>query len=524
MKTRQRRNDRRGAMGRVTSCVAVAILLVIAGQAGGEEFKMLSRPQYKLYTMCSGKMTLSEEDIRRIATNFEFSHGKFGRAQNEAIRKINPNFKCLTYINSTYTRSVEDVRLAESKYRNGLCMLLAARLVEPIDAAATRFRVATASEEKPAGGQPAAIPICASTVEGDFSSADPAKPSTKFYVFWIRIGDELMRVEKFDAASGAIEVTRGFSASKPAGHKAGDNVFSPVYLGYRRSTDRPGKDSLNDDADDDPGLVDGPPGGSGKEKYPGEHPGGPGSHLRYVLDPSRNEGNLWRAQQALEAMQEDGVDGVWMDTFNCGTFNLGDCLGRKARPWNFTRNQVYDFDDFRLGQEKKVAFIQEYVKAQLGKYPFLVANNLHNYEPGHGGMKLLLMPTEIKPRPLEGFCMEGGLAVRSLDGWKERIQLLMDAAQNGLAAMPILGGAGAKSVLSEPDTPARDKAERFAYASYLLAVEKDGKTMMGTYACYQADGKRFVKIHPMYYYPIGYPAETVKPDQFDKYLLKGLPV
>jgi len=514
----------RSGAARAALCLAAAVLLGVSAPASGEEFKMLPRPQYKLYTMCSGKMTLSEEDISRIARNFEFSHGKFSREQNDAIRKINPNFKCLTYINSTYTRSVDDVRLAESKYRNGLCMLLAARLAEPIDAGQTRFRVAPPREEKLAEGKPAAIPIRASTIEGDFSSADAAKPSTKYYVFWIRIGDELMRVNKFDPAGGEIEVSRGFSASKPAGHKAGDNVFSPVYLGYKRTAGGPAKESMNDDADDDPGLVDGPPGGSGKEKYPGEHPGGPGSHLRYVLDPSSNDGNLWRAQQALAAMLEDGVDGVWMDTFNCGTFNLGDCLGRKAHPWNFTRNQAYDFDDFRLGQEKKVAFIQEFVKAQLGKYPFLVANNLHNYEPGRGGMKLLLVPTQVKPRPLDGFCMEGGLAIRSLDGWKERIQLLMDAAQNGLAAMPIIGGAGAKSVLSEPDTPARDKAERFAYAGYLLAVEKDGKAMMGTYAFYQADGKRFVKVHPMYYYPIGRPAETVKPDQLDSYLLKGLPV
>ena len=326
-------------------CLAVAGLLAVAGQTRGEEFKMLSHPQYKLYTMCSGKIKLSEEDIRLIARNFEFSHGKFTPEQNDALRKINPNFKCLTYINSTYTRSVEDVHLAESMYRDGLCMLLAARLVDSIDAGRTQFRVAPAGDEKNAGKKPAPIPIRASTVEGDFSSADPAKPSTQFYVFWIRIGDELMRVGKFDLATGDLEVSRGFSGSKPAAHKAGDNVFSPVYLGYKRSGDKPAKDSLNDDADDDPGMVDAAPGGSGKEKYPGEHPEGPAGHLRYVLDPSRDEGNLWRAQQALEAMQQDGVDGVWMDTFNCGTFNLADCLGRKARPWrNFPFTSTFSTD------------------------------------------------------------------------------------------------------------------------------------------------------------------------------------
>jgi hypothetical protein len=47
---------------------------------------------------------------------------------------------------------------------------------------------------------------------------------------------------------------------------------------------------------------------------------------------------------------------------------------------------------------------------------------------------------------------------------------------------------------------------------------------MGTYAFYQAGGKRFVKVHPMYYWPIGDPAQTVKPAEFDKYLVAGTEV
>jgi len=67
----------------------------------------------------------------------------------------------------------------------------------------------------------------------------------------------------------------------------------------------------------------------------------------------------------------------------------------------------------------------------------------------------------------------------------------------------------------------RDKRERFGYAAYLMAVEKGGKTMMGTYAFYRQGDKRLVKVHPQYYYPISDPVETVKPDEIDKYLIKG---
>ncbi len=498
---------KRSIAGLITAGMVVAgFFSGVPASVRGEEFTPLTRPQYKLFTVCANKINASEEDLRLIAQNFEFYHGKFKPEQADAIRKINPDFKCLTYINSTYTRDGADVRLVESTYRDSLCMMLAARLTNPIDAVSTKFRVESAGVEKKAGGKESPILIRASTIAGDYSSTEKGKPSTQFYVFWIRIGDELMRVNQFDPATGDIEVARGFSGSTPALHQAGDNVFSPVYLGYERSPTS--KEAANT---------------SSRGNYPNGHD----DKLRYVLNPASSNGYLFQAETVLKTMQEDRVDGVWMDTMNCGTFNLSDCLGRAAagKVWDFSKNQPYISDDFRLGQEKKVAFIQEFIKDKLGKYPFLIANNLTDYEPGRGGLKLLLMPTVVKPRPLDGYCMEGGLEIQRLDKWEKRITVLMDAAQNGLAAAPIWANAGSPSFAeSEPDTPERDKAERFGYASYLLGVEKDGKTLMGTYAFYQAGGKRFVKIHPMYYYPIGYPAETVKPDEFDKYLIKDLPV
>jgi hypothetical protein len=100
----------------------------------------------------------------------------------------------------------------------------------------------------------------------------------------------------------------------------------------------------------------------------------------------------------------------------------------------------------------------------------------------------------------------------------------MDASQNGLAAAPVWENAGSSSFDWEQDTPKRDQAERFGYASYLLGVERDSKTLMGTYAFYQAEGKRFVKIHPMYYYPIGFPIQTMKPELIDDYLMNGISV
>jgi hypothetical protein len=500
-------------MKRPTLRLIIAAVLFAAHWAGTSafasdaDFTPLSKPQYKLYSVCANKIDASREDLRLIAENFEFYHGKFQPDQADAIRKISPAFKCLTYINSTYTQSEADVRLVESEYRDCLSMLLAARLSQSIEDGSTQFRVESAEDGQKSGGKKVPILIRASTIAGDYSSIESGRPSTQFYVFWIRIGDELMRVNRFDPATGNVEVSRGFSGTSRAAHPAGASVFSPVYLGFDRSP--ASKENANT---------------SSRGNYPNGHD----DKLRYVLDPAHRKGYLFQADTVLKAMQVNHVDGVWMDTLNTGTFNLSDCLGRAAagKVWDFAKNQPYAADDFRLGQEKKVAFIGQFIRERLGKFPFLVANNLTDaYASGRGGLKLLLMPTEVKPRPLDAYCMEGALELQSPDKWKKRIVVLMDAAQNGLAAAPIWGNAGSPSYAeSEPDTPERDKAERFGYASYLLGVEKDGKTLMGTYAFYQANGRRFVKVHPMYYYPIGYPAETVKPNEFGKYLMKDVPV
>jgi len=484
----------------------ILLFAVISSSAGyPEDIRLLDRPAYPLYTISSKKIDLTEEDASKLAENFQFLHGKFSPEQFDMIRRVNPQFKCLVYVNSTYTRNPEDVGVAESKYRRSLCMHLSARLVKAIGPGETRLEVASTEEAVKRGASGPAVAIRASTVEGGLSSSDRRRPSARHYVFWIRVGEELMRVDAVDEATGRIEVTRGFDGTIPASHPAGANVFSPVYLGFKRTD---------------------------KEKHPGQYPGGPGEHLRYVYDPHQEAGYSFLANLVLDAMQSRGTDGCWLDTLNVGDFNLSDCMGRPVRPWNFRKGEVYRPDDFRAGQERKIAFVQEFIRQRLGKHPWLVANNLKptTYYPGDGGMRRLLESTDVKPRPLDGFCMEGGLGWhRAHDEpeellWRERIQILMDAAQNGLAAMPILGGAGAKSVLSEPDTPERDRAERFGYASYLLAVEKDGRTLMGTYAFYQADGRRTVRVHRMYYYAIGEPAETVAPKDIGRYLVPGTPV
>ncbi|MCX7047251.1 MAG: hypothetical protein NTX50_17400 [Candidatus Sumerlaeota bacterium] len=97
-----------------------------------EEVELLKRPACNLYTICPKKIEATSEDIRLLAQNFRLLHGKLSKDQFEAIHKINPDFKCLAYVNSAYTRSVEEAGVVEANYRRGICMHLSVELVEAI--------------------------------------------------------------------------------------------------------------------------------------------------------------------------------------------------------------------------------------------------------------------------------------------------------------------------------------------------------------------------------------------------------
>jgi len=455
--------------------------------------KPLRRPQYRLYAIASGRVEPSQEDLERLARNFQLVQGAFTREEIDALHRLNPGFKVLLYLNSTYTQSSEDIRVAESQYRGGLAMFLTARLAEDVEPGVRQFRL------EALGKRP--VPLRASTVEGDLSSTEPGRPSTKHYVTWIRVGDELMRVDRFHPETGRIAVTRGFHGTEAGRHSKGANVFSPVYLG-----------SVNDT---------------------GAYPGGPGRTLRYVLSADNEAGHRWRAEIVLGYMKE-GYDGGWLDILSSDPFNMSDCLEQRVRPWDFRGGQPFERDDWRRYQEEKVAFIQRYIKSRLGRYPVLVGNNMKArcYHEGRGGERLFLMSTEVKPRPMDGMCIENfavgfrprpphGLSFHTGDRWRENVAMLMDAARNGLAAMPMIANAGIKSTLLEPDTAVRDQVERFGYATYLMGVERGGRTMFGIPAFYRVgegrDQRRFVKLHRQYFWPIGDPAETVPPEKLDKY-------
>lgn len=458
------------------------------------------KPVYPLYAIASGDPDPTPADLKVIANGFFLIQGNFSREDIRAIHEMNPGFKNVSYINSSYTQNAAQVPVVEGKYRRALIMFPVARLAGSIEASTTEFTL-----EKTPEHNHNEIALKGSTRKGKTSSGSSEPKSTLSYVTWILVGDELMRIEAFDSANNKIQVTRAFDGSKARKHKKGSLVFSPAYLGSQNLT--------------------------------GAWPGGPGLHLRYGFDPGKPESGLWIAGLAEEKMKL-GYDGVWLDIMSASPFNLCDSLGRKVRAWNFGANRYYTPDEYRRGQELKVSVIQRTIQEETGDFPFIVANNMSsgNFDTGNGGLRKLLESTYMKPRPIDGYSIEGfaggffakvdegivgGLEFHTGDVWKGNVRMLMKCAQQHLAAYPMSGKAGSKTLLIEPLGDERVAFEDFAYASYLMAVEADFDTPFGIPAFYQENGKRFAYLDPRYSWPIGAPAETVSPENLEDYRIGG---
>lgn len=100
---------------------------------------------------------------------------------------------------------------------------------------------------------------------------------------------------------------------------------------------------------------------------------------------------------------------------------------------------------------------------------------------------------------------------------------MADAAQRDIAAFPMVAQAGCKSVCLEAQTPAvRDAFEMWAYASYLIAIEKpSGNTRLGLPAFYRNSTARYAHVHERYSWNIGRPTLTVDPSNMTAYVQQG---
>jgi hypothetical protein len=239
------------------------------------------------------------------------------------------------------------------------------------------------------------IPIYPSVIKEGWS-----KNARKF-LFFIRINHELMRVDEWDPKTGRLKVLRGFNGSRPASHIKGYVVTSPIYNGYG---------PLAENAISF--------GGKQAERLEGARKK-EDSKLFYCSDKGPDNIPILerRAKEIMETMEAKGVDGTALDVMSASLpmFKMVNAFGLKTVPWNFSKNEPYSNEDWVVGHDRMIGVIQRYIHQRLGRWPVLQPNGVrnHNFEKGQGDggySKQLLIPTDLKPRPVDAYHTEMGVA------------------------------------------------------------------------------------------------------------------
>lgn len=328
-----------------------------------------------------------------------------------------------------------------------------------------------------------------------------------------------------------LRIKRGFAGTAASSHHAKVRVLSPVYL---------------DDAPTD-GLRHG--------------------YLQYAIDMG---GSPLAAELLANFTLEDldsGFSGSWYDNFGPSLFNAkafqsgGSCGLRTVEMWNAKLQSHWTGPSFLAAQKERFNKAMELVSAATGRSPPpVVANGFANFQwPDgacqHSRASVCTTPQELKAamedepgtaqeypgKFVHGWISEGffghetlpngcscqfsyacgDISYNDADRWKSNVQAVAYAAQNNLQAWPIIAQAGCKSPsLEGQPVEVRDVFEHAGYASFLLAAEhRTGTVTFGINAFYRENRSSvsYAQVHPRYGWPLGNPAETHAPQDFEKY-------
>ena len=283
----------------------------------------------------------------------------------------------------------------------------AARIAGGIDPAAQRIEVTSPATLRPTGA-PTDWPFAPSRGAGA-APGQVFSDSTRDFVSWVRLEDEILRVLGVEERGETIvlEVDRGYFGTAPSAHAGGTRVFSPVYIGSRAA------------ASWDTGLV-GPPARDDPDaalRYATKIWQGPehaplGDAITWLAGRIKSSFGAGRPAPYLQ-----GLNGVWLDITSTNPYNNGDLYGNPIVPWDDPADAVMAPGRWGLHQETKLRGL----KAQMGPttgYPALrwMANNL-------------LVRGDFDAAAQDRLMCEAGFQGGALEHWLQGTQLPQNEAR-----------------------------------------------------------------------------------------------
>jgi hypothetical protein len=419
-----------------------------------------------------------------LGKNFDAYYGNFDIKSDvaDAIRKLNPNFKFIKYQGAWQLNGASRVKVENQKdqvlhYRVG-------NLESKITATQTKFKISDLFGK-----------IIASNSPNDKSVGYMENGFFK-YITWLRIGDEVLKIM---AVSGnEVEVIRGFDKTTSKEYAANTTVLSPVYGTAPTPSMKEEVTYRNDEA----------------------------TTLRWD--------NIYTS---LESEYQKNKGGVWIDIIvgNLSQFAQSGETVPANRIWDLKNQKVYDPIYRASMSEIGIKYMQDKFKAKFGLFPVIWGNNMLFPTSLDDGRIKMLIPTTIKPRPLDGFAQENAYAGYGTGGnsgdifnwtnyeeWKKNLQSIMFMGEQKLAAVPlIMDGGKDNGTFAKLPAERKHKLFMYCYASYLMAVkvEKDNSiyTKLGLTPIVDDNGKISLQLDPCFTWDIGKPAETLGFQDFERY-------
>jgi hypothetical protein len=231
----------------------------------------------------------------------------------------------------------------------------AARLIGAVDVSTMEIRVSSAARYRPAR-TPEEWPYMASR-----GKARAYSLNTHDFVAWVRIEDEILRVNQVRAEKQAVilGVDRGHFGTKAAAHPEGARVMSPVYIGSTAASHW------------DTGLAGSPPVDN------------PRKPLRYAPKLWREDALAWIAgriqanfSNGKPAPYFQGYNTVWLDITSCAPYNTADSYGWPVLPWDDPKDTVVTSASWSGYQMAKVAAFKSYLEKEGYRNLMFTANNL----------------------------------------------------------------------------------------------------------------------------------------------------
>ena len=452
--------------------------------------------EYPLYAIISNTPEYTNNDLLYIAGNFTAGQIEINSSAAKMLRSYNEEFQLVKYIPSWIAQplnSAENIKSAITKLSVG-------SLTKALSGSVDDNKIYLKLNDKFIGKS---IPLLPSNTTTNNSV------SCKQFLSFIQIDQEYIKVnniKKINNSYYELIVSRGLDNNEISSHSINSLILGPVYTETSPAT------CTN-------------------------------NMFRYAMNVESQYAIDYMVNLTKQAV-DNGFSGGWFDCYSATQFSPYSMNGLKLSIddlWDENNNSPYNCTSFRISEQNRLTSIWKQLENDNYKDTTIFANNMayHQYYDDECGSKNLLIKNSINgfTKPLDGYCIEAysmhevgpmcsvndTMFMLDVNTWKANVNMLINASQSQLNALPMIAQAGCKSpTLERLPNDKYNQLLIFGYSTFLMGVTaRNGTVRFGIPAMRQPNGTgtRYVSVSDAFKWSLGDPMQFYK--DIDSYAVNG---